>query len=346
MDPVVLLHTRQEKHLVVPLLEVSRAQEEAQTARVITPGELGLPPADRRSIAAWAVALARRTATRGVRVNSFFPIGVARALEAARVRVEIETGPLYPERERKSAGEIAQIEKVQGAAVRAVRAAIAEIRAAHVNRLGELVSGKKILTSERLKQRIDAVLLDCDCRAQETIAACGRHAAEPHHRGEGPLRAGETIVLDVFPRHQKSGYWGDITRTVVKGPARPELKKMYAAVFRAQAWARANVKPGVRADKLHQAVQQRLTDAGFPTETRNGLPVGFFHGTGHGVGLEIHEAPSISTAPVRLRAGHVVTIEPGLYDPELGGVRIEDTVAVTARGAKILCACPYTFEIK
>lgn len=345
-DPVVLLHTARAQHLVVPLLEFGRARMESPSTRLHTPGQLGLSPHDRQSLGAWAVAIAKETKTKSVRVSATFPIGVARALESARIRVEIEEGALYPEREIKSAREIEYIAQSQRAAVKAVRAAIAEIRAAHINRAGELVSGKSVLTSERLRQLIQITLLRENCDGKETIAACGRHAADPHHRGEGPLRVGETIVLDIFPQHLKTGYWGDITRTVVKGPARPELKKMYATVRAAQRLACARIKSGIRADHLHKLVAARIAEAGYATQMRRGVPVGFFHGTGHGVGLEIHENPRISSAPTRLRVGHVVTVEPGLYYPELGGVRIEDTVAVTRAGAKLLAACPYTFEIK
>lgn len=345
-DPVVLLHTARERHLVVPMLELGRARNEAPTATVHTPGDLGLSPSDRRSLAAWTVAITKKTKTQRVRVDSFFPAGIMRALEAANVRVEIADDALYPEREIKSAKEIEFIAQSQRAAAQAMRAAVEEIRAAHVNRAGELVSGKKTLSSERLRQLIQIVLLKNDCDGKETIAACGRHAADPHHRGEGPLRAGETIVLDIFPQHLKTGYWGDITRTVVKGPASAALKRLYRAVLNAQRIAREMIKPGIRADQVHQNVARTLSSAGYQTKMRDGVPVGFFHGTGHGVGLSIHENPRVALASDVLRVGHVVTVEPGLYYPELGGVRIEDTVAVTKSGAKILAACPYTFEIK
>ncbi len=346
VDPVVFLQTQRERHLVVPVLEVGRAREEAKGSIVYTPEELGLPLYDRRSIAAWAVNLLKRTRVRRVWVDAQFPLKVARALEAEGVKIEIAKGALYPEREIKNKTEIAHIATAQKAAAAAVRAAVADIRAADVSRSGELKLNRTVLTSERLRRTIDETLLAHDCAARETIAACGRHAADPHHRGEGPLRAGETIVLDIFPQHRKTGYWGDITRTVVKGAATDVQKWMYRAVLNAQARARGRIKPGARADEIHKDVQAQLTAAGFKTEIIDGTPVGFFHGTGHSIGLDIHESPSISLAPVRLRVGHVVTVEPGLYYPEHGGVRIEDTVAVTSRGAQILCACPYTFEIK
>lgn len=346
VDPVVFLDAgRAGKHLVVPLLELGRARVEAANATVWSPVELDIPPEERRSTAAWAVAVARRTGMRAVTVAPAFPLAVARALERARIRVDLASAGLYPERATKSVREIACITDAQRGAVAAMRAALRAIRAARVNRAAELVLEGKTLTSERLKALIDRALLDRQCVARETIAACGRHAADPHHRGEGPLRAGETIVLDIFPQHHPTGYWGDITRTVVKGQASPTVRRMYRAVRDAQGWARAALRPGLRADRIHAEIQRRFDNAGFKTENRDGVPIGFFHGTGHGVGLEIHEAPTISTVNVQLRAGNVVTVEPGLYDPAHGGVRIEDTVVITPNGARVLVPCPYPFEI-
>lgn len=346
VDPVVFLDAgRAGKHLVVPLLELGRARVEAANTTVWSPVELDIPPEERRSTAAWAVAVARRTGMRAVTVAPAFPLAVARALERARIRVDLASAGLYPERATKSVREIACITEAQRGAVAAMRAALRAIRAARVNRAAELVLEGKTLTSERLKALIDRALLDRQCVARETIAACGRHAADPHHRGEGPLRAGETIVLDIFPQHHPTGYWGDITRTVVKGQASPTVRRMYRAVRDAQVWARAALRPGLRADRIHAEIQRRFDNAGFKTENRDGVPIGFFHGTGHGVGLEIHEAPTISTVNVRLRAGNVVTVEPGLYDPAHGGVRIEDTVVITPTGTRVLVPCPYPFEI-
>lgn len=346
VDPVVFLDAgRAGKHLVVPLLELGRARLEAAKATVWSPVELNIPPEERRSTAAWAVAIAQRARVHAVTVAPAFSLAVARALERAGIRVDIASCGLYPERATKSAREIACITEAQRGAVAAMRAALRAIRTAQVSRAGELVLDGKTLTSERLKALIVRTLLDRQCSAREMIVACGRHAADPHHRGEGPLRAGETIVLDIFPQHHPTGYWGDLTRTVVKGRASPTARRMFRAVRDAQRWARAALRPGVRADRIHSEIQRRFEAAGFKTENRDGVPVGFFHGTGHGIGLEIHEAPSISTVNVRLRAGNVVTVEPGLYDPAHGGVRIEDTVVITPQGAHVLVPCAYPFEL-
>jgi Xaa-Pro aminopeptidase len=153
------------------------------------------------------------------------------------------------------------------------------------------------------------------------------------------LRADEPIVLDIFPRHGPSGYWGDMTRTVVKGTASREVVRMHRAVLDAQKRALAMIRPGVQGNSIHRAVQATLEDHGFTTGVEDGTPVGFFHGTGHGVGLDIHEAPRVSLSKDRLRAGHVITIEPGLYYPAHGGMRIEDTVVVTRDGYQRLASC-------
>lgn len=345
VDPILFMDTGRAQHLVVPLLEVGRARNEAPRAQVCTPSDLRIPKENQRKITAWAEGLLRRHKIRRVRVGPFFPALVLQHLQQKGVRVEIETAPVYPERAEKTAEEIARIRDVQRAAVSATRAAVAEIRQARVDRRGWLIRHGKKLTAEAVKVVIELELMRHQCQSRDTIVACGRLAADPHDRGHGPLRAGQTIVLDIFPQHKGHGYWGDITRTVVRGPARPELHALYAAVLAAQQTALAMVKPGARADRIHDQVKACFEQAGYFTGDRDGLPVGFFHGTGHGVGLDIHEAPSISTVPVRLKAGHVVTVEPGLYYPELGGVRIEDTVAVTRTGARILCPCEKVFEV-
>lgn len=345
VDPVVFLDAGRARHLVVPLLEIGRARNEAPLCRIVSPKDLGIARHRRRRVSDWALALLRREKIRRVRVGAMFPAEVLRRLERAGVTVQVMEGPVYPKRAVKAEEEVARIASVQRAAVAAMRAAIREIRNSRVDRAGYLVRRGRRLTSEDVRLVIEMELLRHACQARDTIVAGGRHAADPHDRGTGPLRAGEAIVLDIFPQHKRHGYWGDITRTVVKGRARPELRRLYQAVLRAQSAALKGIRAGVRADRLHEDVQRSLQGAGYETGMRDGLPVGFFHGTGHGVGLEIHEAPSLSTVPVRLRAGHVVTVEPGLYYPDLGGVRIEDTVVVTPRGCRILCPCEKVLEV-
>ncbi len=346
VDPVVFLDAGPKRVLVVPLLELGRAQQEAAGVRVVSPSDLGLHKRKMRQLSAWAVELLNREGLRRVSVGPFFPAVVLEDLRAAGVKVHVQREPLYPARAVKDKQELRCLAESQRAAVAAMRAAVACLRASRIGRRGELRGERgKVLTAEDVRLVIDRVLLLHHCQARDTIVACGRQAADPHDRGHGPLRAHETIVLDIFPQHRGHGYWGDITRTVVRGTASPVARRMHEAVRLAQRWALRAVRAGVRGDRIHAAIQERFVAAGFPMERRNGVPVGFFHGTGHGVGLDIHEAPSLSLVEVRLRAGNVVTVEPGLYDPEHGGVRIEDVVVVTAQGCRELARCPPYFEL-
>jgi Xaa-Pro aminopeptidase len=181
------------------------------------------------------------------------------------------------------------------------------------------------LTSEKLRAIIDIAIIQAGGLASHTIVAGGRQACDPHEQGHGVLRANEPIIVDIFPRSQKTGYFGDITRTVVKGRASEGVRKLYHTVARAQEIGFARLEAGVAGAEVHQAVKEFFDAEGYKTCRRNGRMQGFFHGTGHGLGLEIHESPRVSaTSNDYLRAGHVVTIEPGLYYPELGGVRLED----------------------
>ena len=155
--------------------------------------------------------------------------------------------------------------------------------------------------------------------------AGGKQGCDPHEPGYGLLRAHEPIILDIFPRSQKTGYFGDITRTVVRGRASEAVRKLYATVHQGQQIAFKKVRAGVSTAEVHRAVQDYFQQEGYRTGRHRGRMQGFFHGTGHGLGLEIHESPRLGTTSTGvLRAGQVVTVEPGLYYPEIGGVRLED----------------------
>ncbi len=340
-DPVVLLVHGRRKTLAVSLLEFGRAKEEARVSEVLTPQLLGLEGADRHRLSQWAVAVVKRARLRAVRVAAHFPVSIADQLRKAGIRIEVSTAPLFPGRRQKSPTEIKQIATTQRAAVAAMRAAMEWIQSAGVDRRGYLRQDGKRLTSERVRRLIEQRLLEADCAADETIVAGGSQGAEPHERGHGPLRSGQPIVIDIFPRHKQSGYCGDITRTIVHGQPVPEVARMLTAVKAAHGAALKAVRPGVAVKTVHTTAQETLLRHGFETTVKNGWGEGFIHSTGHGIGLEIHEAPSINLSSTRLLLGDVITIEPGLYYRRWGGVRIEDTVVVTRQGAKILARCPY-----
>lgn len=343
-DPVVALRHGRSCELVVPELELTRATREAARCRVRTPQELGLEHVRGRDHGAVAVALLADMGLRRVEVPSTFPYAEGVALTKAGIDVRIARCPV-PERAVKRPDEVARIAQAQHAAATAMRAAVAMIAESTIARGGELLRARRVLTAEDVRTHIRHVLLDHQCAARQTIVACGHQATDPHEEGHGPLRAGETIVLDIFPQHLEHGYWGDITRTVVRGRANRDIRAMYRAVSDAQRAALAAIRPGVACATVHRAAADLFRKRGYETGRDGAQMYGFFHSTGHGVGLEIHEAPGLSRVKGRLRAGHVVTVEPGLYYPELGGVRIEDTVAVTRTGYQLLARCARPLEV-
>ena len=341
-DPFALLVAGSRLHLVVSALEAARARQACPAAVLHTPAQLfGDAVPRRRTLADQVLALVRLLNYRTVAVGPYFPHGIARALERGGVKVQLAEAPAFPARAIKTPREVACIAKSQRAAVAAMRAAVRCIRAAAIAPSGLLKRGGKVLTSEAVKELIEQTLLARRCSAEGTIVAVGPQGARPHDTGSGPLRAGVPIVIDIFPRDKDTGYWGDLTRTVVRGPAPERIRRMHRDVLAAQKLALAMVRPGVESRAVQRAVEDFFRAAGHATRlSPPGRERGFIHSVGHSVGLDIHESPGLRNEPGRLAAGNVVTVEPGLYVPGLGGIRIEDTVLVTRTGTKILATFP------
>lgn len=345
-DSFLFMRTEKASYLVVSGMEKGRAQKQSTPGtQVFTPADLGLKGKKAWDRVEQIQTLMKRADLRRIQVPADFPAGLFQTLEKKGVNISIERKDLCPERKIKTAAEISKLRKSQQAAVAAMKAGIALIGSAKIDRQNRLLIGKEILTSENVRQLIHKTLIDFDCAGVETIVAGGDQGTDPHERGSGPLYAGQAIIIDIFPRSEKTGYWGDITRTVCRGAANPELKKLYNAVKSAQTSALRAVKPGVCADEIHTLCKQIFEERGFKTMEVDGTHVGFIHGTGHGVGLDIHEFPRVGVSGEILEAGNVITIEPGLYYPGLGGVRIEDTVVVTEKGYRFLASCPKKFEL-
>ncbi len=342
-DPVIFFQHGKRKTLVVSPMEYGRALRLPGIEIVTSAMFAGEKKAGCRSAADIAIALLRSRGVRRVTVPALFPHGIARQLRRAGITLSIARGPVFPERAVKRPEEIRRMEEAQQAAVISMRRALAVLARATITRTGRLRSQGKILTAETIRGIIQRSLLDQNCFCRNVIVACGSQGADPHERGHGELRAHQPIVIDVFPQQQEHGYWGDITRTVVKGRVAPAVRKMYTAVKAAQAAALGRIRPGVRCATVHRAAVEEISRRGFVTDLASRR--GFLHGTGHGVGIEVHEAPSLTLVDERLRKGHVVTVEPGLYDPDIGGMRIEDTVVVTARGYRVLAPCEKRLEI-
>jgi Xaa-Pro aminopeptidase len=276
------------------------------------------------------------------RVEPEFPVALARAIEAEDI-VVLSDRPLFEEERRaKTEAEAEAVRTSQQAAQAAIDQVRDVLRTAEV-RDGMLYTDGEPLTSARLISVIDAELLARGCGADGTIAAGGSGAADPHVSDSGHLPAGMGVIIDIFPFGKSSRYFGDITRTFVVAEPSETWLRMYEAVKEAHQKALSMVRAGVKGRDIHRAVCQTLYDAGFAASMkgfeREGVPA-MIHGTGHGVGLEVHEVPRVSDAESVLRVGDVITIEPGLYSAEEGGVRLEDTVIVTAEGYRNLTDYP------
>jgi Xaa-Pro aminopeptidase len=280
------------------------------------------------------------------KVSDRFPVGLARKLREAGMTLEIANGTgLFPERQIKTADEVEALRrgnKASEAGFRIVAKTLAESKI----RNGKVVHGGRILTAERLRDLISHATMDAGAVSLHTIASPGDQAVDNHCVGHGPIHAGELIVVDIFPRRIEDGYWGDMTRTFLKGRASDAQRHLVQTVKKAHKLAIDMIKPGVTGGKVHDAVQTFFDKQGYETVRNSKNPKGFFHALGHGVGLEIHEDPIMrSSSKWKFRKGMVITVEPGLYYHGLGGCRIEDVVHVVPGGCELISRAPYRWEI-
>ena len=259
-----------------------------------------------------------------------FPTGIYQPLLQDFEVIVLES-PASRCREIKRQEELDAIAFTQRACERAMRRAVLLIGSSEPR--GEwLYREGQPLTSEKVRSAVEVSLLEDGCEAMDTIVASGPQAVAPHARGSGPLVANAPIVIDIFPRSKSSRYFADMTRTVLKGEAAPEVKEIYEAVRLAQAEGLGAIRAGVSGKEVHFRVSQVFLDQGYPESE----VCGFTHSTGHGVGLDVHEKPLLSEIGGELQVNHVVTVEPGLYYPEIGGVRLEDLVVVKEKGSENL----------
>ncbi len=292
------------------------------------------------------VAIATRYRIDEFEVPEAFPLGLADPLRAHGLTVTPRPEPYYPERTFKDDDETDCIRLGLRACETGARRAFDLLAEAEIAGDNTLFWRGATLTSEILRREIDLALLGCGALPGGTIAAGGPQGAEPHNIGSGILRAHEPIVLDIFPRMFDSGYWGDLTRTVVKGRAREIVRRAYDAVRGARELAKNELRPGAIPRDVHCRAAQFLESKGFPTGRAETGNFGFFHGLGHGLGLDIHEAPRLAPGNLHpLRGNEIITVEPGLYYPEWGGIRLEDVVRITPDGCECLTTLEDTLEI-
>lgn len=352
-DPFITLEHGSEIVVFTNSLEQGRAEKETRATRVRNVDELGQRDLSKDGVFgddATATIIERALRERGLAeclVPRYFPIALADRLRARGITLAVATD-LDARRRTKRPDEIEAIEAAQRATEAAWEEGVAAIRRADIAGDGGLILDGETFTAERLRAIIEGALLVRGCLAEATIVAPGTQAADPHQIGTGPLRAAEAIVMDIFPQDKRTRYYADMTRTVSRGEPSAEIRRMYEVVQRAQDAGIAALRPGITGREIHELVEDIIFEAGYDTlrdgqKRRPDDPVtrGFIHGTGHGVGLEIHEAPSVGRAGTKpLAAGDVVTIEPGIYDPDVGGVRLEDMLVVTETGSRNLTRAP------
>ncbi len=349
-DPFIYLRSRGRDYVVMSDLEIDRARKQAPHCYVLSLSryqqKLRRDGLQRPGLAQVITALLREKGIRRVVVPQDFPYGLALDLQRQRLKVTPRPGNFFPNRESKSAAEVRKLSAALLMAEIGLAEAIQVLHRAKIGKDRRLLYHDVPLTSEKLRAVIDSAILRAGGLAAHTIVAGGRQGCDPHEQGYGPLRAHEPIILDIFPRSQKTGYFGDITRTVVRGRASEAVRKLYDTVLQGQKLAFQKMRPGTPTAQVHQTVQEFFKREGYRTGRHNGRMQGFFHGTGHGLGLEIHEAPRVgATSAGKLQAGQVVTVEPGLYYPEIGGVRLEDVALVTKARPRNLTHFEKTLEV-
>ncbi|MGH7800201.1 MAG: M24 family metallopeptidase [Thermodesulfobacteriota bacterium] len=348
-DPVIFIEHIGKRILVLSDLELDRGNKEANVEKVVSLSEYRkkLPSRKRRLSGMTDIVdiVFKELRVKSAIVPGRFPIRYADELRKLGYKISYKKEePFFEERIKKAPEEIRFIRDSLRKTEKAMGLAIQMIASSEIRGKRLFLNGRA-LTSEMLKSEINAELSRLGCVASHTIVACGVHSSMPHHTGEGPLFACQPIVIDIFPRSQVSGYFGDITRTVIKGMPSKELEKMYQTVLKGQRLGMSLIKHGAKVKEIHKAIVQFFKKSGFETGTINGKQQGFIHSTGHGLGLEIHEPPRVGSTEGVFEEGNVVTVEPGLYYEKLGGIRIEDVVVVKKGGYVNLTKYPKRFRI-
>jgi len=352
-DPFLFAEVDGTGHVVVSALELARVTE--------LPGVVAHPfeefgydallaqglPIDHVRLEVYANAC-RELGVAAASVPAEFPLAVAERLREAGVALTVDQDGFADRRRVKNAAELAGIRRAQRAAEAGMRACAGELSRAE-RRNGSLTVDGEPLTVERVKERIEGEFIRHGVTAEEFIVSVGPQTAVGHDMGSGPIRPDTPVVVDLWPRDRESACFADMTRTFVVGDVPDDVREFHRLTREALELAIAMLRPGVSGVEVYGAVCDHFEAAGYPTartkEPGTVLQDGFFHGLGHGVGLEVHERPGISRYGNDLVAGDVVTIEPGLYRSGYGGVRLEDLLLVTADGAENLTEFPYDLGV-
>jgi Xaa-Pro aminopeptidase len=279
-----------------------------------------------------------------------FPVAIADYLRGKGLTITPDRGAFELRRRIKGAREIEAMRRAQRGTEAAFRA-VRELLGSASPGDGSLVAGGEAVTCERVRDTITVTLRAHGCEGAPPLVGAGPRGALVHDLGSGPIQPGEPVIVDIFPQETASRYCADMTRTFCWGEAPERLRVMHATILEALKRSTDAIAPGVAGELPWSVACDVIEGAGF--RTQRGLADGeslaedFFHGLGHGVGVEVHEAPYMGqgiTEP--LREGDVVTVEPGVYQRDFGGVRLEDLVVVTGHGPEVLTDFDYDLEVR
>jgi Xaa-Pro aminopeptidase len=352
-DPFLYVEHGDERHAVVTAFEIDRIDALGIGVKTHPLEEFGYDELLAEGLSRDEVS--RRVALNACRalevaeasVPSTFPLELADFLRSEGISLKPD-GALFESRRRvKNAFELAGIRRAQRGCEAALDAARELLRRAEPSNGVLMVDGEP-LTCERLKLVVEAVFGEHGLSAEEFVVAHGPQTAVGHDMGSGEIAPDEPVVFDLFPRDRESGCYSDMTRTYVVGTPDEELVHYRELCREALDRALEAIRPGVAGRELHRLVCEFFHEHGFPTQLSKQpgevLNDGFYHGLGHGVGLEVHEKPALGRGSDELVAGDVVAVEPGLYRQGFGGCRLEDLVLVTESGAENLVDYPYDLE--
>ncbi len=349
-DPVIYIEHKGEKILVLSDLEIDRGKDNATVDTVLSLSEYQRRLLSKKRKRLRFVDIVdevfKDLKIKKVLVPGMFSIKYADELRKRGYKIKVsEEEPFFKERLKKTPQEVNSLKDALRKTARAMDLAIRMVASSEIRR-NKLYMNGQVLTSEKVKGEISAELSRMGYNASHTIVASGVHSSMPHHSGEGPIFADKPLVIDIFPRSQDTGYFGDMTRTVIRGEPSEKLVKMYNTVLNGQKLGISMIRDGVKSKDVHSAIVEYFNESGFETGNLNGKQQGFIHSTGHGLGLEIHEPPRIGMGDEILKEGNVLTVEPGLYYEKIGGIRIEDVVVVEKNGCTNLTKYPKRFRVK
>jgi Xaa-Pro aminopeptidase len=349
-DPFLYAERDGDRHVVASSFELGRVSEVAPELQVLPLEEFGIDELYAQGLPREEIELevilraARRFGIDEAVVPGTFPLEVADHLRRNGIQVRADREHFVRRRRVKNDAELAGIRRAQHAAEAAMDAAREVLRSAE-RQNGSLVVDGEPLTCERLKIAVEQAFTANGAFADEFIVSHGAQTAVGHDMGSGPIAPNEPVCLDLFPRDRESGCFADMTRVFVVGTPSDELEEYHRLCREALERSVEAVKPGVAGSELHRITCEIFEEHGYPTllskKPGEVLQDGFYHSLGHGVGLEVHEEPSLGRAPGELVAGDVIAMEPGLYRNGYGGCRLEDIVLVTEKGPEVLTDYPY-----